>query len=121
MDAHYDSFEANVLPIALQHGTGVLGMKAFGDPFILESNVATPIEMLQYPMSLPISLQVTGIDSLRILQQALEAVRTFKPLTQDQRNALLARTASVAATGDTERYKTSHHFDGTIQNPQWLG
>jgi diketogulonate reductase-like aldo/keto reductase len=121
MDAHYDSFEQGVLPVALEHGAGVLGMKAFGDPFILDTKVATPIEMLQYPLSLPISLQVTGIDSMEILQQALEAVRGFEPFTPEKRAELLGRTAAKAADGATERYKVSHHFDGTIQNPEWLG
>jgi diketogulonate reductase-like aldo/keto reductase len=121
MDAHYDSFEQHVIPTAVAAGTAVMGMKAFGDPFILRSNVVTPIEMLQYPMNLPISIQITGIDSMPILQQALQAVRTFQPLTPEQRVALLDRSAPVARTGQTERYKVSHHFDGTVQNPQWLG
>jgi uncharacterized protein len=110
-----------VLPIAVSHGTGVLGMKAFGDDFIVKSGVASPIEMLQYPMGLPIATQVTGIDSMPILQQALQAVRTFQPPTPEQRAALLAKSATLAATGTTERYKTTHSNDGTIQNPQWLG
>ncbi len=121
MDAHYDSFEQGVLPVATAHGTAVLGMKAFGDAFIVKSGVASPIEMLHYPMSLPITLQVCGIDSMPVLQQALNAVRSFTPLTPEQRTALLAKTQAVAADGKTERYKTSHHFDGTVQNPQWLG
>ncbi len=120
MDAHYDSFEKTVVPMAVARGTGILGMKAFGDNFILKSNVMSPVEMLQYPMNLPISIQITGIDSMAILQQALTAVRTFKPLTDEERNALLARSEQLALTGTTERYKTSHHFDGTFQNPQWL-
>ncbi len=121
MDAHFDSFEQGVLPVATAHGTGVLGMKTFGDPFILEANVASPLEMLHYPMSLPISLQVCGIDSLPILQQALVAVRSFQPFTPEQRAALLAKTEAVARDGKTERYKVSTHFDGTTQHPQWLG
>ena len=121
MDAHFDSFEQGVLPVAAAQGTGVIGMKAFGDPFILDSKAASPIEMLHYPMSLPISVQVTGVDSLPILQQALIAVRSFAPFTPEQRAALLARTAAVAKDGGTERYKTSTHFDGTVQNPHWLG
>ena len=121
MDAHFDSFEQGVLPIALAHGTAVLGMKAFGDAFIVKSGVATPTEMLHYPMSLPIALQVCGIDSMAVLQQALDAVRSFKPLTPEERTALLAKTQAVAADGSTERYKTTHQFDGTIQNPHWLG
>ena len=121
MDAHYDSFEQGVLPVALQHGTGVLGMKTFGDAFILESKAATPMEMLHYPMSLPITLQVCGIDRMEILQQALDAVRSFTPFTPQQRAAVLAKTAVIAADGSTERYKISHQFDGTVQHPQWLG
>ncbi len=120
MDAHYDSFEQIVIPIAVRRGTGILGMKAFGDDFIVKTNLVTPIQMLQYPMSLPISIQITGIDSMPILQQALDAVRTFRPLTAEERASLLARTQQVASTGSTERYKTTHFFDGTVHNPQWL-
>ena len=121
MDAHYDSFEKEVLPVALAHETAVMGMKAFGDNFILKSNTVPPIEMLQYPMSLPIALQITGIDSMPILRQALQAVRTFKPLTPEERAQILSRTAAIAQTGETEKYKTTHFFDGTVKNPQWLG
>jgi hypothetical protein len=42
-------------------------------------------------------------------------------MTDDERAALLARTAPVASNGKFELYKTSHYFDGTWQNPQWLG
>lgn len=120
MDAHYDSFEKTVVPMAVARGTGIIGMKAFGDPFILQSRVMPPMQMLQYPMSLPISSQMTGIDSMDILHQALEAVRTYSPPTPEFRAALLARSAQIAMTGKTERYKTTEHFDGTNHNPQWL-
>ena len=121
MDAHFDSFEQGVLPIALAHGTAVMGMKAFGDPFIVDTKAVSPIEMLQYPMSLPIALQITGIDKMEILQQALEAVRSFKPFTPEQRASILERTAELARDGHTEKYKISTHFDGTVKNPEWLG
>ncbi len=121
MDAHYDSFEQHVLPIALAHGTAVLGMKTFGDDFILKSGAATPMEMLHYAMGLPTALQVCGIDHAPILQQALDAVRTYAPMTPEQRAAILAKTAKVAADGTTERYKVSEQFDGTVRNPHWLG
>ncbi len=120
MDAHYDSFEKTVVPMAVARGTGIIGMKAFGDNYILKSGTLPPMQMLQYPMSLPISIQVTGIDGMDILHQALEAVRTYVPPTPAFRAALLARTEQVAMTGTTERYKTTEHFDGTNHNPQWL-
>ena len=58
---------------------------------------------------------------MAILDQALQAARSFKPLTESQVSALLAKTASAAEAGKFELYKTSHHFDGTFANPQWLG
>lgn len=121
MDAHFDSFEKKVLPVLLKNGTGVLGMKPMGDHFILDSKTATPIECLHYPMNLPTSVVITGCDSLEILNQALQAARTFRPMSEAQVSALLAKTAKAAQAGEYERYKTSHHFDGTYANPQWLG
>jgi predicted aldo/keto reductase-like oxidoreductase len=120
MDAHYDSFEKQVLPVLLQHDIGVLGMKPMGDHFILESQTVTPIECLHYAMNLPTSVVITGCDSLPILDQALQAARSFQPLSQAQVAELLAKTATVAEDGRYELYKTSHHFDGTYQNLQWL-
>ena len=72
-------------------------------------------------MSLPTSVVITGIDSLKILKQDLEAVKTFKPLTEKETAALLARTAKAAAEGKFERFKTTNAFDGTAKNPKWLG
>jgi aryl-alcohol dehydrogenase-like predicted oxidoreductase len=121
MDAHFRSFERAVLPVLVREGIGVLGMKSMGDGIILRSKTATPVECLQYAMSLPTSTVITGIDSLQVLKQDIEAVKTFRPLTDEQVAALLARTAKFAADGRFERFKTTNGFDGTAQNPKWLG
>ncbi|HVZ19086.1 MAG TPA: aldo/keto reductase [Terriglobales bacterium] len=120
MDAHFESFEKKVLPRLVKENIGVLGMKSMGDPFILESKTVTPFECLHYAMSLPTSVVITGIDNMQVLQQDLSVLRNFKKLDQQQMAALLAKTAPVANAGKFELYKTSHHFDGTVQNPQWL-
>lgn len=121
MDAHFRSFERAVLPKLIQNQIGVLGMKSMGDQIILKSNTVKPIECLHYAMNLPTSTVITGIDSMSILNQAFEAARTFKPMSQEQTAALLAKTAKVAAKGEYELFKTSDRFDGTAKNPQWLG
>jgi hypothetical protein len=72
-------------------------------------------------MNWPTSTVITGIDSMKILKQALEAVRTFQPMKQDQVAALLARTAKAAADGRYELFKTGTQFDATAHNPAWLG
>jgi aryl-alcohol dehydrogenase-like predicted oxidoreductase len=121
MDAHYESFEKKVLPVALEQHVGVLGMKPMGDHIILDSKAVSPIECLHYAMSLPVSVVITGCDSLPILEQALKAARTFQPLAAPQVAALLARTAPAAREGKYELYKTSQKFDSTAENSQWLG
>ena len=121
MDAHFNSFEKKVLPVLVEHKIGVLGMKSMGDHLILESKTVTPIECLQYAMNLPTSVVITGCDSVPILEQALNAARSFRPMDQAQVASLLAKTAKVAQNGQFELYKTSHQFDGTYHNPKWLG
>jgi len=121
MDAHFRSFEHQVLPLLVKDEIGVLGMKSMGDPFILQSKTVTPIECLHYAMNLPTSVVITGIDSMKILDQAIEAAQTFEPLSKEAVADLLSRTAKAAATGSYELFKTNNRFDGTAHNPQWLG
>ena len=121
MDAHFDSFEKIVLPMLVEKNIGVLGMKPMGSGVILKSNAVTPVECLTYALNLPTSVVITGCDSMDVLQQALRTARNFHPLNREQRAALLAKTATVARNGQFELYKTSHTFDGTYHNPQWLG
>jgi predicted aldo/keto reductase-like oxidoreductase len=121
MDAHYRSFEKKVVPILVEQGVGVLGMKPLGSGIILRSNTVKPIECLHYAMNLPTSTVITGIDRYALLDQALEAARTFKPLSKEAVDGLLARTAKAAANGQFEPFKTGSDFDGTARNRDWLG
>jgi uncharacterized protein len=121
MDAHYNSFEQKVLPVLVKHNIGVLGMKPLGDKLILNSKTATPVECLHYAMNLPTSVVITGCDSMQILQQAIDAARSFQPMSKEDVASLLAKTAPAAGKGEFERYKISNDFDGTVHNPQWLG
>ena len=121
MDAHFNSFEKKVLPVLVEHKIGVLGMKPMGDKIILKSKTATPVECLHYAMNLPTSVVITGCDSMEILHQALGTARIFKPMNSTEVAALLSKTDTAAKNGEFERYKISHDFDGTYQNPQWLG
>jgi aryl-alcohol dehydrogenase-like predicted oxidoreductase len=120
MDAHYDSFEKKVLPVLVKNDIGVLGMKPMGDHFILESKTVTPVECLYYAMNLPTSVVITGCDSMQILDQALNAARSFRPMESNEIEALLAKTTRAAQHGNCEPYKTTHNFDGTFHNPEWL-
>jgi hypothetical protein len=114
-------YSQKVLPVLVQQGIGVLGMKPMGSGAILKSNTVTPIECLHYALNLPTSVVITGIDSMTVLNQALGAARSFQPMPPDAVAALLARTANSGNAGRYERFKISTDFDGTGHNPQWLG
>ena len=121
MDAQYESFAQIVLPMAQQRNIGVLGMKPIGDGILLKSGKVSAVECLRYALSLPTSVVITGCESTKVLRQAIDLGRSFKPLTESERAALLGKTAEVAKNGQFELYKTSTQFDGTTHNPQWLG
>jgi predicted aldo/keto reductase-like oxidoreductase len=121
MDAHFRSFLNSVAPVAQQHGTAILAMKTFGDPYILQSNTVTPLEALHFGLNSSASVVITGIDSPAILEQAFQAVQSFRPMDRQQVAAILAKTKEAAMTGRFELFKTSTHYDGTIKNPSWLG
>jgi aryl-alcohol dehydrogenase-like predicted oxidoreductase len=121
MDAHYRSFGKLVLPELVRRGMGVLGMKSMGNGIILKSNTATAVECLRYALSLPTSVVITGCDSMQVLDQALEVGETFRPMSEPEVDALLAKTKPAAAHGEFELFKTTSIHDSTATNPAWLG
>ena len=121
MDAHYRSFEKIVLPELVKQDIGVLAMKTMANGLILESNTVSAIECLQYAMNLPVSVVITGCESMENLEQALTAARTFQPMSEDQVTKLLSKTAEAASRGEYELFKTTSVYDGTATHPEWLG
>ncbi|MEP7039115.1 MAG: aldo/keto reductase [Acidobacteriota bacterium] len=121
MDAHFRSFSKLVVPELVKENIGVLAMKTMANGILLKSKTVTPIECLHYALNLPTSVVITGIDNMKILDQAFEAVETFKPLTKKEELNLIANTKDAASKGEFEPFKTTSIFDGTAQNPDWLG
>lgn len=121
MDAHFRSFSQLVVPEALEQKIGILGMKCFGDGIILKSGAVEPMDCLHYSLNVPVSVQITGIDSKMVLDQAFAAVKSFRPMDESSFAALLAKSQQVAMNGKYELFKTTAHFDTTARHPDWLG
>src|ERR1700722_16557916 len=102
MDAHFRSFAQLVVPRLTLLEIGVLGMKNFGgaDGIILKSKTVEPLECLHYSLNLPTSVVITGIDKQEVLDQAFDAVKTFRLMNEGQVVALIAKTQKVAAAGE---------------------
>ncbi len=105
LDAHYRSFARQILPLLSERAIGAIGMKSLAMGDLLKTGIS-PKDAIGYCLSLPIHTLVCGIDSPEVLAQDLEIVRSWKPLTKEQRQALLDRAAPHAAGGRLEWYKT---------------
>jgi len=121
LDAQFRSFARDVVPKLVDQGIAVLGMKPMAAGSIPRNNFATGVECLHYALNLPTSVVITGCNDQHMLDQAFEAARTFKPLTQSELSALLAKTREAALSGKYEGFKTTSRQDGTSRNPQWMG
>ncbi len=120
LDAHYKSFGHQVAPRAVEEKIAVLGMKPIAAGMAIKTGKISAPECLQFALSMPTSVVITGCESLRDVDQALTVARTFKPLSKEQVASLMDRTKEVAANGNFEQYKTTHVHDSTMNNPQWL-
>ncbi len=120
MDAQFRSFQHRVLPVARQKNLGICTMKPMGGGDVLKSGVVSAVECLQYALSQPTDVVITGCDSMDVLDQALRTAVNFEPLSKEQTAELLARTRAAAETGEFEPFKTSKKYDSTAWHPEWL-
>jgi aryl-alcohol dehydrogenase-like predicted oxidoreductase len=119
LDATFRSFEQRVLPELERQGIAAIGMKSMGGVGdMVKAGVITAEEALRYVMSLPIATVVSGIESSEVLQQNLKVARNFKPMTDDEMQALRTRCAAAAADGRYELYKTTAKHEGPIGRAQ---
>lgn len=89
-DPAYLSFEKLALPVAVERGLGVLGIKIFANAFLLRAfSVA---DCLRYVLSLPVAAVALGFCTIGQLEDDVRAAQQFKPLTAEEMKALRART-----------------------------
>ncbi len=116
MDAHYRSFQKQVVPVCLKKSVGVVGMKSLGGGSprgrIPSAAGVTAQECIRYALSLPVSTLVVGIQTMEDLRQDVEIARSFKPMSDGEKTQLLARVKKEASDGRHELFKSSQSFDG---------
>ncbi len=120
-DYFFRSFQHNVLPVCLQKGTGVLGMKSLGggvEGKIPASGLVTAPECIRFALSQPIASLVIGLRNDKDLDQAIGVARGFQPLSDTEQEQLLAKVKDAAGDGRHELFKTSKDFDGPHHRKQ---
>jgi aryl-alcohol dehydrogenase-like predicted oxidoreductase len=112
LDAHFKSFQKNVLPVLVERNIGAIAMKTLADGHLLKAGVVTPQEALTYVWSQPVSTIVSGMDSLGLVRNQARLAGNFVPLSTEEQEKLLQRTAKAAKGGAFEPFKTSNQYDG---------
>jgi aryl-alcohol dehydrogenase-like predicted oxidoreductase len=112
-DPSYESFTLNVLPILVKRNMGVLAMKTLAADGLMGGRGATGPriipdrltlhEALRYVWSLPVSTLVSGMASVEHLKANAASARSFVALSEAERQALIAKVADVAQSGEMER------------------
>jgi uncharacterized protein len=122
MDAHYRSFQNEVVPVCLAKQVGVLGMKSLGGGSprarIPTQGGVNAQDCLRYALSLPVSSLVVGIMSMQDLKQDIAVARNFKPMPETERVSLLGRIRDEASDGRHELFKSTKAFDGPHHRKQ---
>ena len=111
LDPHFRSFERLVLPEAVKRNLGIVGMKPMAFQNAPKTGAITSTECLHYAMSLPVSVTITGCETEERLRTALEAVRSFKPLSETAMQSLRDRLRPFVKEGQAEPYKITTDFD----------
>ncbi len=112
-DAHFRSFQKQVLPELARRQIAAIGMKSLGgDGRVIERKKARVGNALRYAMSLQVCTTVSGIDSMKVLTQNLRIARAFSPMIERERKAYERRLEEAALDGRFELYKTTAEHDG---------
>ncbi len=119
MDAHYRSFQKDMLPELKSRGIGVIGMKSLGGGGQIVRDVELTAEQCRgYALSLPVSTVVCGIQSDANLQQDLAMAREFEPFSAEQMLELETKVRDEATDGRHEWFKSTQTFDSQYHRDQ---
>jgi len=119
LDAHYRSFQLEILPQLIEHGIGPIGMKSLGGLGQLVTGLGlTAQQCRRFSLSLPISTLVCGMQSMANLEQDATIGRTFTPMSGDEVQELLTSIQEQAGDGRYEYFKSTQLFDSKYHRQQ---
>jgi uncharacterized protein len=122
LDAHYRSFQNEVVPVCLKKNVGVIGMKSLagGSPRgrIPVALGVSAQDCIRFALSVPVSSLVVGIMSMDDLKQDVAIARGFKPMPDTEKTQLLTRVRDEASDGRHELFKSTQTFDGPHHRKQ---
>lgn len=118
-DPLYLSFEKQVLPIAVERGMGIQGMKNFGNAKLLQTFSVR--ECLNYVLSLPIHCTAVGCTTTGQLEDDVRVAQSFKPIAEEQMAALRQRATRIKGPLLEDWKKNTETKISRLQRPEYTG
>ncbi len=122
MDAHYRSFQKEVVPVCLSKNVGVIGMKSLGGGSpkgkIPTDTPITHEQCRRFALSLPVSTLCVGVMTMDELKAEIAIARNFRPMPDSDKEKLLSMAAPMAGDGRHELFKSTQVFDGPHHRQQ---
>ena len=110
LDAHYKSFQREILPVATHRDMGVIAMKTLAWGWLLRTGLVTAAQALTYAWSQPVALAVVGMDSMNVLRANIAAARSYRMMSRQDQEALLLAAKPAGVDGRYEPHKTAAGF-----------
>ncbi|HZP00633.1 MAG TPA: aldo/keto reductase [Terriglobia bacterium] len=115
-DPSYLSFEKNVLPVAVQRGMGIQGMKSTANSKLLQA--ISLKECLTYVLSLPVHCLAVGCTTIGQIEDDVRIAQQFKPLSEAQLAEIREKGSKLKGPQledwkvNTEKASAGTHQDG---------
>ena len=111
------SFEKTALVAANKRNLGVIAMKVFGQEHLIgkEPGRADPATLLRFALSLPVTVAVSGMPQVEMLENNVALGRTFKPFSMGEMERL---RKELAVSREMMEKNLVGHVDGPTDHPE---
>jgi hypothetical protein len=118
-DPLYLSFEKLVLPVAVEKGMGIQGMKNFANAKLLQTFSVK--ECLSYVLSLPIHCTAIGCTTIGQLEDDVRIAQSFKQLSEDRMASLRTRAERIKGPMLEDWKKNVETKISRLERPEYIG
>ena len=95
-EPHHNSFIAQVMPLAVERGMGIVAMKVFFRGAAAQIAQGNLDLFYRYALSHPVSTAVIGCDTIAQLEENVRFASAFSPLTKDEQEMLSEQLSPIA-------------------------
>jgi len=95
-EPHHNSFIDQVIPLAVEHGIGIVAMKVYFRGAAARIAPGNLDLFYRYALSHPVTTAVIGCDTVEQLEENVRFASAFTPMTEDEKEMLSGQLSPIA-------------------------